>query len=604
MQESVSPRKIQLVVKKGFDRMQNYRRASAMFVKEFAGHYYRQEKGLTGEEPINLIFHTIRTMVPNLVMKNPVNKIITPYIPHKEYAELLGLGVTEVEKQIKLKQTLRAWITSAFFGWGIIKVALAAKGQMIKFGDVDVDPGQVYAELVDLDDFVIDPICKVWSQSMFFGHRTTVPRQLLLDVDLYDHDGVIELPSSKAISSQDTVASLTQQTSGTEEMRSLQDFVDVVELYVPEADALITIPDPAQKRTEKYLGITDYYGPKDGPYIDLSFTPPVRNNPLPIPPVSVIYDLHRMANRTFKKVMNQADAQKDVLLYNPINADMAQDIVDAKDGDVIASPNPKDAMMYSYGGQNRDNVQMLQQLHIWFNYLAGNPDQMAGNVTPGTKGTKTTATLSSILQSNASVSIEDARDILYDRTAEISKRIAWYLHTDPLIDQTLMKRTSGNKEIQLRLTPEQRRGNFLEFTFNIVERSMSRLDPTIRSKRIMEFGTNILPAAANTAMIMMQIGRPFNLEAYLTRMADELGIFEDVQDFFHDPQFQERLQLYMAMGPQNQGKAGGDSANTQEGVVQNQGFPMKRNIPGAAEIANQTAQAGAAEGQAAIQGAW
>ena len=601
MQEAISPRKVQLVVKKGFDRMSNYRRASAMFVKEFAGIYYRQEKGLTGEEPINLIFHSIRTMVPNLVMQNPVNKIITPYVAHKEYAELLGLGVNEVEKQIKLKQTLRAWVTSTFFGWGIIKIGLAAKGQMIKFGDVNVDPGQVYAELIDLDDFVIDPICKVWNQSMFYGHRTTVPRQILLDTDLYDHDAVVELPSSRAITSKDTVASLTQQQMGAEEARSFQDYVDVVELYVPEANALITIPDPTQKQTDGYIGITDYFGPKDGPYVDLSFSPPVRNNPFPIPPVSVIYDLHCMANRSFRKSMNQAENQRDVLLYNPMDADMAQDIVDAKDGDAIASANPTNAKVYSYGGQNTDNAAWLQQLHIWFNYLAQNPDQISGNLTPGTKGSKTTATLSSILQANANVGIEDARSILYDQTAEISKRIAWYLHTDPLINLPLTKRTSGNKEIQLALTPEQRQGDFLEFTFKIVERSMSRLDPTIRSKRMMEFCTNILPAAANTAMIMMQMGRPFNLESYLSRVAKELGIFEDVQDLFVDELFAQRLQLMMAMGPQNQGKA---NANTQEGVQQNKGFPMKRNIPGAQEIANKFAQEGANESQAANQGVW
>lgn len=601
MAEQVSPAKIQQTVKQGFERLKNYRAATAMFVKEYAGHYYRNAQGLTGEEPINLIFNTIRAMVPNLVMKNPVNQIVTPYVAHKEYAELLSMGLNSVERQIKLKQTLRAWIVSALFGWGIMKTGLSVSGQMLQFGDINIDPGQVYAELVNLDNFVLDPMCTDINKATFLGHKTTVPRQMLLDTDVYDHDLVRQLPSATTSKKENSVSSLTQQNAGSREMQSLQDCVRVVELYVPEANALITIPDPYQITFDKYIGITDYYGPKEGPYVFLSFTPPVIGNPLPVAPVSLWYDLHRMANRTFTKIMDQADRQKDIGFYEPALANEAQDIKDASDGDMIASTNPKGVNVVSFGGQNRNNELMLQQLQVWYNYISGNPDQMAGNMTPGTKGSQETATRSQILQGNASISIEDARDILYDQTAEISRRLAWYLHTDPLIDLPLTKRKAGGEEIQLSLTPEQRQGDFLEFTFKIVARSMSRLDPTVRSKRIMEFATNVIPSAATTAQVMLQMGQPFNLQRYLTQMANELGIGEWVGDLFEDPEFQNRLMLMMSMGPQNAGKA---SPNSPEGVQQNKGFPMKRDVASPEQITNQIAQDTAAEGQAANQGVY
>ena len=83
---------------------------------------------------------------------------------------------------------------------------------------------------------------------------------------------------------------------------------------------------------------------------------------------------------------------------------------------------------------------------------------------------------------------------------------------------TLTKRKTGGEQQQLRLTPEQRQGDFLDFTFKIVARSMTKLDPMVRSKRILEFCTNVVPAAATTAMTMMQIGVPFNIQRYLTRI--------------------------------------------------------------------------------------
>jgi len=597
MPEFVTPSKIQTVARRGFERMKNYRLARAMFVKEFAGAYY-SKKGyaLTGDEPINLIFHTVRTFVPNLVMANPINKLITPVSTQKFYGELLGLALDQLQQDIKFKETLRGWVVSALFAWGIVKTGLAASGEMLHFGDVDVDPGQVYTELVDLDDFVIDPICTDVSKAKFMGSRIRVPRQFLLDTEGYDHDLVMKLPRSQ-FNVGNKVEDLTKSNASSE-MFTIQDLVDVVELWVPEANALVTIPDPAQIIFEKYLRLADYYGPKEGPYTFLSFTPPVPNNPFPIAPVSLWYDIHRMANRVFAKIMDQAERQKDILIYNPAQADEAQDIIESKDGDSVASQDPRGFQIASFGGQNRNNEVMLQELQMWYNYIAGNPDQMAGNLTRGTRGTRETATRSQILQANANISIEDARDILYDKTAEISKKQGWYLHTDPLIDLPITKRKTGGEQIQLRLTPEQRQGDFLNFTFKIVSKSMSRLDPTIRSRRIMEFATNLVPALMNSAIIAMRMGVQFNVQKAITDLAKEMDISEYVQDWFNDPEFQQKIALMMALGPQNVGKA---SVITPEAIAQQGGYPMARRILGPEEESRQVAQLGAAEAQSAMQ---
>lgn len=79
MAKEVMPQQIQNAVKAGFDRGKKYRAASSMFVKEFVGEYYRQSMGVTGEEPINMLFHTLKSFIPTMVMRNPVNKIITQF---------------------------------------------------------------------------------------------------------------------------------------------------------------------------------------------------------------------------------------------------------------------------------------------------------------------------------------------------------------------------------------------------------------------------------------------------------------------------------------------------------------------------------------------
>ena len=588
MPEYFTPTKFALAVKQGFERNKRHRRARAMFIKEYVGRYYASEFGLTGDEPINLIFNTIRATVPNLVMKYGVNKVATEITEYRQYAYLLGLALDKLDKTTKLKDTLRAGIVDAFFMMGIFKTGLADGGEMLNFGDILIDEGQVYTDLVDFDDFTADPSCKDYRKAAFLGDRNRIPRQILLDDDEFDHDLVLKIPKSTHPNAKDKIESLTRRNFSDSEMYELQDFVDVVEVFVPGADALITIPDPSQIILSEYLAAREYYGPKAGPYTILALTQPVPGNPFPIAPVGIHYDLHRMANKMMVKTMEQADREKSIAIADPSGADEAEDIRTAKDGDVVMG-NPDTVKVVTFGGNNVKSEAMLQQCQIWHNYMSGNPDQMSGLVSNAES-----ATQANILQANATITIEDARGMIYDVAAEVNEKMAWYLHTDPFIDIPLSKRRPGGEYEQLQLTPEQRSGDFLDYTFTMKARTMSRLDPAVRTKRIVEFGTNIMQSIMNSAMIAMNMGLPFNVQTALTDIAEEQGILDDVQDWFDDPTFMQRIQLRMAMNPQPAGKATpGQSGGGTKGI------PQQTKMQSPFQERKQTEQIGANESQSA-----
>ncbi len=607
MIEHVSPNKVQHVVKRGFERMSVYRRARAMFVREYVGQYYSEHYGMTGDRPINLIFSAIRAMVPAIVSKNPINQVTTAHLAFKDYAEMQSMGLDTIQRRIKLKAILRAWVVSAMFSMGIVKTGIAAGGNGVLIDNQLIDPGEIYVSLVDLDDFVIDPLCKSLSESSFFGDRTSVPRQFLLDYDLYDHDLVKKLPSSTMTrGGEKATAELSTQFNGVFDMKDLQDMVNVVELWVPGANALVTIPDPREITFEKYIGITDYYGPSTGPYSFLSFTPPVDSNPMPIAPVSLYYDLARAVNRTMVKTVDQSDSQRNILLYKPSHADVAQDILEADNNEAVATDDPKAVQVVSFDGQAQSNVQMLQQLQVWFNYMSGNPDQISG-----ANSDAETATQANILQGNAMISIEDARDILYDGTADISRNCAWYMRHDPLLNITVARRKLGQESEQITITPEQAKGDVEDYIYKIKPKSMSRLDPAVHSKRLMEYLTNAVPALTNTAMMMMQLGIPFNIQKAIVIGAEELGINDEMQEIFHDPEFQEKLEYWVMMHAGKTDGGGGGAGTTgstrkagpqsSQGIMQNNGYSMKRDIASPAADSNAAAQGGAEQ---ASQGAY
>ena len=594
MSVEVDAKKISTVAKEGFERLSRYRRARAAFIKDYCGQYYNALAGLSGEMPINLIFLALRILVPNLVQKEGINKVTTEILAHKEYGELQGLALDRLQRQLKMKNILRAGIVDMCFALSIFKTSIAASGELLPVGnDVNIDPGQIYTSLVDLDDFTFDPLARSFEEAGFLGHNTRIERQVLLDTDGWNHDLVRRLPSAgNNLTDKNKVEQITQRDGPNSQMHQLQDYVNVVELWIPKAEAICYMPNPYQTSFDDFLNITDYYGPAEGPYTFGSLTPPVPNNPLPVAPVGVWRDLNAMANRLMHKAMSQADSQKNVVLYDPAYADVAQAVVDAFNNESIACGNPDAVKVVSFSGQDPANEQMVQSLFTWFNLIAGNPTQMGGMKSPTKKGA-ISATEVTALQSNAAVVLEDMRDINYDISADISKKQAWYLHTDPLIKVPLIKRETGRKPIQIWLTPEQRQGDWSEYTYKIVKRSMLVLEPNLRAKRIMEFYTNVIPAVMNSALLAMQQGVAFNVPRALMQAAEEMGIADALSEIFDDPTFAKRMEYYQSMGPKDAGKG----VITTEGIRQQGGFPMARNILSPESEFNQEAQGLAGIGQ-------
>jgi hypothetical protein len=599
MPERVTERRVQLAVKEGFKKNRRHVKAAAMYIKQYVGHYYRDEHGTEGDEPINMIFHVIRSLVPNLVMRNPINKVTTTMGKnYEDYAYLLGLSLDQVGERIKLKKIIRRAIVDALFCMGVVKVGLNATDSMIDWGDMRTDPGQVYADNVDFEDFVYDPACRTLEEASFVGHRCRVPRQVLLDDDDMDSDTVNELPQSSMVDSSRKPSRIGNVRTAENIMIEMQDYVDIVDLYIPEANARVIIPDPDQHMSDKYLKIEDYYGPKEGPYRYLMLSQPVPGNPIAPPPVGIWYDLHIMANRLMRKQMERADNQKTLIVADPSAGDMVNDMREEDDQGIIYG-DPKSVTTVSTTGAEEGTDVTLNRLQVWFNYMSGNPDQLAGLASDAE-----TATQATILAGNANVGIEDSRDSVYDFTSGINSGMAWFIHYDPFLEQSLTATRrpwiSPNKYewgAQMLLTPTQRRGEHLDFAFKIKPKSMGTLDPAVLSKRIIEFATKVVPAIMQTMQIAMMMGQKFNAQKAISTLADQLDLTEYVDEWFDDPEFMQRIQMMMEMGPQAEGKA----VPNMGGVIQQGGAifgGVKDKSP-----SNQQAQELAGVMQSAIQGA-
>jgi len=589
------------LVRKGHKRVENYANAAAAAMRDYVGDYYVNPKGYEGDYPINLIFVALRTWVPNLVMDSGINKVGSDYLNQLDYAYMLGETLNQLHKKIGMKSILRAAVVDMILcGLSIFKTSIYADGLLIPDGfDGSFSQGQLYTDLISIDDFFLDPYCTSLKSSTLTGHFTTVRRQDLLDADGWDKDLVNRLPSAwdGGVGDDKKASRLTRKPSETLEMIEAQDYVRVAEVYFPEANAIAYVPDPKQTSFDDFLKVQEYYGPKTGPYRFGSITPPVPSNPFPVAPVSIWRDLNTMANALFKKLMDQADRQKDVLLYKPGMEDVADEVADAYDGQSIRTADPDGVKTVSFGGGNPENEKMTQHVQFWFNYVSGGIDQMSGAKTGG--GSKT-ATAVKTLQSNASITQEDARSMIYDVQSGVSRDQAWFIHYDPFLKAPMIIRETGKQARQVILTPEEVRGDFLDLTFTMKQRSMQALDPETRRIALEKFTVQTIPAGVNAAMMMQQMGVPFNLPRYLMQAAEEMGIADLMNEVFTDPTFQARLKLVADQAGLDPGKAGkqsGGGGGGMAGVMQNGALPSNTPVNSPSQDFNQQAQMGAAQSQ-------
>lgn len=614
----VTPRKLQLAVQRGFNRLSNFRMARLHFLKQYVGPYYDKVEGETGTAAINMIFNAIRVLVPTMVMNFPKHTIETPYMAIRQYAELLGLALDQHDKKIRIADIYRRVIVDAIFTLGILKTGLAQSDSVYAIDDeTNIDPGTVYTEAVDFDNFVVDPNSRehMFRDAMFMGDRITVPRKMLLDSGLYDNDLIDQLPRAGNISQPETKAeNISKEEIDQQENSDLEDDVEIVELWVPSANAIVTIPGTKDVMFDDYLRVDDYYGVKEGPYTLLALTPPVPGNPMPIPMVGVWHDLHVLANRMAKKVVEQAERQKTIIGYKRASADDAQQVRDAGDGEGVAMDDPDAVREFNLGGQQNSNERQLDSLESWFNMMAGNPAQVGGQNIEAKS-----ATAANLLQQNAGVGLEDMKDMVYKMAADESRRRAWYFHTDPLMKIPLIQRqqqgpgitpqgqwlaTPTMNEVQVILTPEARSGDFIDFVFSIQPESMGRIDSKVRIQQEQAFCQQILPAVATAAQLLMSMGIPFDAVSMMIRMAKDMGITW-LDEVLYNPAFQQQMQQQMMMGPQAQNSKGQVQPNNMMGQILQNGQPS--NVMGAPQPQggnpNAAAQSGANDSQRLVRSA-
>ena len=217
--------------------------------------------------------------------------------------------------------------------------------------------------------------------------------------------------------------------------------------------------------------------------------------------------------------------EKKIVVYDRNNKEDAETIRNAKDGGVYGIDNVETVKDLTVGGVDKsffDAVGWL--LNVW--------SEQAGNMRllGGTEAESGTLGQEQMLQANASSTIDDMLYNIHSFSKEILQKTAWYVWHDPFIDMQVTKRIAGLVDIQVAYNDDAKEGDFWEYNIDVEPYSTTRMNPTIRMRRIMELVNGVILPTADLAM---QQGDMLNVRQLVKTISRDLDLTDsEVESFY------------------------------------------------------------------------
>ncbi len=479
-----------------------------------SGYYSGEEEGSNKSHPINLIDRGLSILIPYLVMSNPKLLITSRKTELMPFAATTELAFNHLIEEIKFaRNSLRPVVRDAMVGLGIMRTGIMRASEVEIFGHTHAI-GQVYSDPVDVIDYIGDPSATCFEGFEFEGNFYRMPVEAAKE--LFPRYADILIPSYRLHGEVDQYnpERISKGSLESNEYSTLKEYVQLMDIWVPDEQVIITI----EPKSAAILRTIDAATPEGGPY-DKLFFKEFPGTAMPIPPVWYWMDLDSTLNVIVNKMRKQAESQKTVLAYEGDAADDAERLANAPDRKAIKVSNVDGIKDIKWDGIDPQHYNWIQYLEQQYSMQGNNLYTLGGQNTGA-------ATLGQdqLSFANASKSVDDMTESVYDFVKSISNKMTWHFWSDPLISVPEIKRIEGYGEIPVIFDRAARDGEFWDYEFNVEPYSMQRLSPSVEFNRVLSLLTQwILPSAQIGASQGAALDVPM-VTKYLAKMAGIRGM--------------------------------------------------------------------------------
>jgi hypothetical protein len=423
-------------------------------VLQYAGPHYGGGNDVRAL-PLNMLRMFTQTHLRLMTARDPKPTVTTEFRELNSTSEKLERALEYQVKRINLKTVMRRINQDGILGQGFAKIGLRATREVDYDGEETFLP-EPFVARVALEDMICDLSAKDWESQQFVGHRYVMPvsemRRRFKPTEEetkkwqeehgFQHD---ELGNERLS---------TISNSKTGNIKFFEPVVELAEIYVKKTGNCITYPIVEEARV---LDERSFYGPTEGPLERINFGE-VNGQVLPLPPVTLIRDLHDALNYVYRKCIDQAGRQKTLF---GVRGNAQKDIerqMKARDGYAVKLDSPQGVVPLNFPGVSRESLVFVADAMARLNMMGGNLELLAGT------GSQTdTFGQEQILAAGANKLAEEMADASYSLGRWCMRGIGMYLWEDETVELPLSHRIPGsNFEIKSVWNPEQRRGEFLD----------------------------------------------------------------------------------------------------------------------------------------------
>ncbi len=489
--------------------------------RRLAGMHWSEE-GTSYTNPVNLLDLYTSIVSRMLVPNNPRWLLQTWDRQNKAAVSAMQSWGNKEIVRMGFKETLERIVVDALISVGIAKVALADPGDSARMA-WRLSAGQPFVEQVDLDDFVRDVHSRDFAQDGYIGHRFRIPLDVAKDSKIFSKERLsLEPDVDEAYNAEgDERISMLGRTYYSTNNEEWEDMVTLWEVYVPRHRLVFTMHDTqlegpnAEKGSKLYgkaLRVQRWLGPDRGPYHILGYKT-IPGNAMPKGPLQDLVDLHDPVNNIYRKLISQAQRQKQLLgCVGGADADV-QRIVDAMDGEAIRMDSPEKSVVRDFGGPNQQNFLMGGHLKDMFDFMAGGL-ALIGGLAPQSK----TLGQDKMLNASASGQVSAMQDRTVGFTAGCLRALGWYWWNHPQLVMRTHEALPGIPDmgIQRTVLPSQRmRGRFDDLELEVDPYSMQYSSP---SDRLQAMNSVVQGILVPMMQVLQQQGIAFDMQAYLSKV--------------------------------------------------------------------------------------
>jgi len=507
------PRRVQENAEQWRIHTKNIRKVRIKMLEQYAGGWFRGQPA-SSHQPLNLIDRGVQIVGPYLVGGAPKVMIDAKrgLSANRPFARTLELALEHLFREIKFHQnTLRPAVFNSMFSMGIVKTGIMKAKEVEVYGHLH-DVGQPYADNIDFEDYVADPMARTREEMEMEGHQYTLPEEFLKDSGLFKNYDRLK-PDNEAWGESTRPEKVSKEHShGAARYERLRKVVRVQDFWIPDEGVIITVPLIGQG--QRIMRTVEWDGPESGPFDVLGYRY-FSDSILCIPPVFTWLGFNKIINSLVSKMRNQAERERKIVAYDLGSSQDAKYISQAPDGHTVGVRNIDGIKELEMGGVSEANFQFIQYMEQQFSIQGGNLYTIGGRET----GAQTLGQ-EQMLQANASKALEDMVQQVHQFTSSIIEKLAWFMWSDPMIDLPVIKRVAGY-ELETKFSQETKEGDFFDYAFDIEPYSMSRMNPEIRYQRLMQLVSGVvLP----TAEIAAAQGSQLNVDELVRETARFLDV--------------------------------------------------------------------------------